>query len=144
MVRSLSEQLDQLFHDSQNRRLAAGLLPESSDLDEELLPARALEQAAACHLRRARLFWDGATCPPPRLQVAVRRKPEPFSLPLYSLLPTSPSDPHCAMRAKGHQTSRREAGKNDITLQPQGKCLYTTEHRHTLGTSSDQSLLSPA
>ena len=27
---------------------------------------------------------------------------------------------------------------------PQGKCLYTTEHRHTLGTSSDQSLLSPA
>ena len=43
--------------------------------------------------------------------------PEPFSLPLYSLLPTSPSDPHCAVRAKGHQTaaSRREAGENDRT-----------------------------
>lgn len=35
VVRSLSEQLDQLLHDPQNRHLAAGLLPESSDLDKE-------------------------------------------------------------------------------------------------------------
>lgn len=35
VVRSLSEQLDQLLHDPQNRRLTAGLLPESSDLDKE-------------------------------------------------------------------------------------------------------------
>lgn len=140
VVRSLSEQLDQLLHDPQNRRLAAGLLPESSDLDKEWLPARALEQAAACRLRRARLFQDGATCPPRRLQVAIRRNTRAFltlsvqPTPYFSLRPSlcceSKRTPDCCF-----QEGSGRKWQN---------CLYITEHHHPLGTGSDQSLLSPA
>lgn len=41
-------------------------------LDKEQLPVRALDQRAACHLRRARLF-QMATRPLLRLQVPIRR-----------------------------------------------------------------------